>query len=63
MAASPAKKQTQTLSDSRRVHAFGQDALGEHDAVALAALVRKGEVRAFELAQAAIARAGKVNGC
>ncbi|HEV7203260.1 MAG TPA: amidase [Jatrophihabitans sp.] len=43
-----------------RIHAFTDDALGEHDAVALAALVRSGEVSAQELADAAIARAGAV---
>ncbi|BFV56223.1 amidase [Kitasatospora sp. CMC57] len=45
-----------------RVHAFGDDALGEHDAVALAAAVRAGEVSARELAEAAVARAGQVDG-
>ncbi|WP_405020023.1 amidase [Kitasatospora sp. NBC_00070] len=45
-----------------RVHAFGDDALGEHDAVALAAAVRAGEVSAGELAAAAVERAGKVAG-
>ncbi|MDQ2796970.1 MAG: amidase family protein, partial [Actinomycetota bacterium] len=44
-----------------RVHAFTDDALGEHDAVALAALVRGGEVSADELAQAAVARARVVD--
>ncbi|MGI8678319.1 MAG: amidase [Jatrophihabitans sp.] len=44
-----------------RVHAFTDDALGEHDAVALAALVRDGEVSADELASAAIARARAVD--
>ena len=39
-----------------RVHAFGDDALGEHDAVALAELVAAGEVSARELAEAAVAR-------
>ncbi|WP_375490614.1 amidase [uncultured Jatrophihabitans sp.] len=39
-----------------RVHAFGDDALGEHDAVALARLVRDGQVSAPELADAAAAR-------
>ncbi|MFD0569298.1 amidase [Kitasatospora gansuensis] len=45
-----------------RVHAFGDDALGEHDAVALAAAVRAGEVSAEELAEAAVARAEQVDG-
>ncbi|WP_454199407.1 amidase [Nocardia sp. Marseille-Q1738] len=43
-----------------RVHAFGDDALGEHDAVALAALVRDGAVSPRELADAAVARAHQV---
>ncbi|AUH43833.1 amidase [Streptomyces sp. CMB-StM0423] len=38
------------------VHAFRDDALGAHDAVALAALVRDGEVGAGELARAAVER-------
>ena len=45
---------------STRVHAFGDDALGEHDAVALADLVRRGELDVREVTGAAIARAGKV---
>ncbi|MER5866004.1 amidase [Kitasatospora sp. NPDC002040] len=45
-----------------RVHAVGDDALGEHDAVALAALVRSGAVGAQELAQAAAERARRVDG-
>jgi amidase len=44
-----------------RVHAFGDDALGEHDAVGLAELVRAGEVSPQELATAAAERAGKVD--
>jgi amidase len=43
-----------------RVHAFGDDALGEHDAVALAGLVRRGDLGAKEVADASIARAAKV---
>ncbi|GAA1264592.1 amidase [Kitasatospora nipponensis] len=43
-----------------RVHAFGDDALGDHDAVALAALVRAGEVSPAELARAAAARAERL---
>ena len=45
----------------RRVHAFADDALGSHDAVALAALVRSGELSADELARAAVARAAQVD--
>ncbi len=44
-----------------RVHAFDDDALGVHDAVALARLVRDGDRSADELAVAAIARARKVD--
>ncbi|MFJ8435547.1 amidase [Kitasatospora sp. NPDC094019] len=44
-----------------RVHAYADDALGEHDAVALAALVRAGEVAPAELAAAAAARAERVD--
>jgi amidase len=43
-----------------RVHAFTDDALADHDAVAIADLIRKGEVSAREVADAAIARAEKV---
>ncbi|MFH8385533.1 hypothetical protein ACH4E7_32140 [Kitasatospora sp. NPDC018058] len=41
-----------------RAHAFTDDALGAYDAVALAALVRAGEVNPRELAAAAVARHG-----
>lgn len=44
------------------VHAYSDDALGDHDAVALAELVRSGRVSAVELAAAAVARAERVNG-
>ncbi|MFI9534585.1 amidase [Nocardia fusca] len=44
-----------------RVHAFTDDALGDHDAVALAALVRAGATSPAELARAALARADAVN--
>lgn len=43
------------------VHAFGDDALGEHDAVALAEMVAAGEVSARELAEAAVARVQRVD--
>ncbi|MCX7633384.1 MAG: amidase [Turneriella sp.] len=46
---------------ARRVHAFRKDALGKHDAVALAALIRKGELSVAETIQAAIERANAVN--
>ncbi len=45
-----------------RIHAFRDDVLADHDAVALAGLVRAGTVSAGELVEAAIARAGQVNG-
>ena len=45
----------------RRVSAFADDALGELDAVALAARVSDGEVSSGELVDAAIARAEQVN--
>ncbi|MGW6912967.1 amidase [Kitasatospora sp. NPDC054939] len=44
-----------------RVHAFCDDALGERDAVALAAAVRAGEVSPGELAAAAAERARRVD--
>ncbi len=45
-----------------RVHAFGDDALGEHDAVGLAAEIRAGAVSRRELVEAAIARTQKLDG-
>jgi amidase len=42
------------------VHAFTDDALSDHDAVAVADLIRKGEISAREAVEAAIARAEKV---
>jgi amidase len=44
-----------------RVHAFTDDALGEHDAVALAQLVSAGDVSVEELTAAAISRARAVD--
>lgn len=44
-----------------KIHAFGDDALGDHDAVGLLALLKKGTVSAAELSQAAIQRAQAVN--
>jgi amidase len=44
-----------------RVHAFREDVLSDHDAVALAEMVRRGEVSPIELTEAAIARAQSVN--
>lgn len=48
--------------DETRVHAFTDDALGEHDAVALAERVAAGAVSPQELASAAIERARAVEG-
>lgn len=43
-----------------RIHSFADDALGDHDAVALAELVRSGERSPRELAAAAVERARRV---
>ncbi|MBW8749800.1 MAG: amidase, partial [Propionibacteriales bacterium] len=51
---------TQPL-DPTRVHSFGDDALGDHDASALAAEIREGRVSAAEAVAAAIARAEAVD--
>mgnify|MGYP001435104338 CR=1 FL=1 len=45
----------------KRVHAFGDDVLGDHDAVAIAQLLRRGEVTSAEVVAAAIARAERVD--
>ncbi|WP_328761267.1 MULTISPECIES: amidase [unclassified Streptomyces] len=42
-----------TFDERAIVHAFSDDALGEHDAVGLAAAIRRGEVSATEAARAA----------
>ncbi|MRJ77970.1 amidase [Aeromicrobium sp. SMF47] len=44
-----------------RVHAFGDDALGDLDSVGVAAAVAAGDISAREAAEAAIARAERVN--
>ncbi|MFJ9364769.1 amidase [Nocardia sp. NPDC101769] len=44
-----------------RVHAFSDDALGEHDGVAIAALIRSGELSAAEVAKAARERVAQVD--
>jgi amidase len=44
-----------------RVHAFGDDALGDHDAVGLAEAIRTGRVDRAEVVEAAIARTEAVN--
>ncbi len=46
---------------TRHVHAFGDDALGDHDAVGLVDALRAGRVSAAELVEAAIARTEAVN--
>ncbi|WP_328531674.1 amidase [Nocardioides sp. NBC_00368] len=43
-----------------RVHAFADDALGDHDAVELARLVRSGELSAAEVESAAVSRLREV---
>ncbi|MEV6105370.1 amidase [Streptomyces sp. NPDC051940] len=50
------------MSALPQVYAAADDALGAHDAVALAALVRRGEVSAAELAEAALRRVERVDG-
>ncbi len=47
---------------NNRIHAFGCDLIANHDAVALADLVRRGEISPVELTEAAIARVEQVNG-
>jgi len=50
-----------TNEKSIRVHAFGDDALGDLDTVGVAAAVAAGTISAREAAEAAIARAERVN--
>ena len=47
--------------NSHRVHAFSGDALGDLDAVGVAAAIENGDISAREAAEAAIARAEKVD--
>ncbi|MFJ3902956.1 amidase [Streptomyces sp. NPDC090025] len=49
-----------TTEEPTRVHAFRDDALGEHDAVGLAAAIRRGEIGADEAAQDAAERVREV---
>ncbi|WP_395359125.1 amidase [Streptomyces sp. YH02] len=49
-----------TFEERATVHAFRDDALGEHDAVGLAAAIRRGEVGAAEVARDAAARVREV---
>lgn len=47
---------------AEQVHAYGDDVLGAHDGIALAALIRSGEVSRREVLEAALLRADKVDG-
>jgi amidase len=49
------------MTQSPRVHAFADDALGDHDAVGLAEEIRAGRISPAEAVTAAIARAEKVD--
>ena len=53
------------MSDSspviQSVHAFADDALGDLDAVGVAAAIRSGDISAREATEAAIARAEQVD--
>ncbi|MFZ5628613.1 MAG: amidase [Spirochaetota bacterium] len=53
-------EKTDNKAAAKRVHAFTNDVMGEHDAVALAELIRKGELDRTEVTKAAIARARSV---
>jgi amidase len=50
-----------TTEKTTRVHAFGDDALGDLDTVEVAAAIASGAISAREAAEAAIARAEQVN--
>ncbi len=50
-----------TTERTTRVHAFGDDALGDLDTVEVAAAIASGTISAREAAEAAIARAERVN--
>lgn len=49
-------------TSGEQVHAYRDDALGDHDGIGLAALIRDGEVSRREVVEAALARAEQVNG-
>lgn len=49
------------MTERTHVHAFTDDALGDHDAVGLAAAIASGDISARDAAEAAIARAEAVN--
>src|SRR4051812_15309188 len=46
----------------QRVHAFGDDALGDHDAVGLVGEIRAGRVSRREAVEAAVARTRRLDG-
>ncbi|HUR14456.1 MAG TPA: amidase [Mycobacteriales bacterium] len=46
---------------AEQVHAYGDDALADHDGIALAALIRSGEISRREVVEAALLRADKVD--
>lgn len=46
---------------SEQVHAYTDDVLGDHDGIAVAALIRSGEVSRREVVEAAVARAEKAD--
>jgi amidase len=48
------------MAGNTAVHAFGDDALGAHDALGIAELIRSRAVSRREVVEAAIARAEKV---
>ena len=47
---------------AEQVHAYGDDVLADHDGIALAALIRSGELSRREVVEAALLRARKVDG-
>src|SRR5215213_2755821 len=49
------------MEKTTRVHAFGDDALGDLDTVGVAAAIASGDISARDAAEAAIARAERVN--
>ena len=49
------------MTISKRVHAFGDDALGDLDATGVASAIESGDISAVEAVDAAIARAGAGN--
>ena len=53
--------QVNEKTSEQRVHAFCDDAIAEHDATQLSFLIKRGEVSALEVTEAAIARCRRVN--